>query len=155
MTSKDKDKDKDEIRKRLSSLVNFLNMQSLSAGDDPSWAANCIQLFLDGDEKTLDHAFGLHSSKRGLKPMESGEHDDWVVAAWQQVLSATPEGKMWPDTKTLAKIGRYFELGEKDNENTEDHIIASELKRTIIQYGPIIVKQLSEEIIIRVGETEE
>ncbi len=62
---------------------------------------------------------------------------------------------MWPDTKTLAKIGRYFELGEKDNENTEDHIIASELKRTIIQYGPIIVKQLSEEIIIRLGETEE
>ena len=148
-------KDKDEIRKRLSSLVNFLNMQSLFAGDNPSWAADCIQSFLDGDEKTLDHAFGLHSSKRGLKPMESGEHDDWVVAAWQQVLSVTPEGKMWPDTKTLAKIGRYFELGEKDNENTEDHIIASELKRTIIQYGPIIVKQLSEEIIIRVGETEE
>lgn len=74
-------KDKDEIRKRLSSLVNFLNMQSLFAGDGPAWAANCIQSFLDGDKKTIDHVFGLHSSKRGLKSMESGEHDDWVVAA--------------------------------------------------------------------------
>ena len=149
-----KPKDKDEIREQLSSLVNFLNMQSLFAGDDPSWAANCIKSFLDGREKTLDHAFGLRTSKRGPKQMNSGEHDDWVVSAWEEVISVTPKDKKWPDTKTLAKIGRYYGLGGRDSAIADDGGIASELKRILIRYGPIIVKQLSEEIIERLDETE-
>ena len=87
--------------------------------------------------------------------MESGEHDDWVVAAWQNVLGETPDGKMWPNTKVLAKIGRYYGLGGKNNESTEDYAIASELKRILIRYGPIIVEKLSEEINIRMNEIEE
>lgn len=83
-------KNKDEVREKLVSLGNFLNMQSVLAesvlrGQDTlTWAADCIQSYLDGKEKTLDHAFGLRSSKRGPKPMESGEHDDWVVNAMQE-----------------------------------------------------------------------
>lgn len=80
--------------------------------------------------------------------MESGEHDDWVVSALLSVNEATPEGKKWPDTKTLAKIGRYYGLGGKDFKNAADHGIASELKRILTRYNSIAINQLSNKIEI-------
>jgi hypothetical protein len=135
----------DEACEKLSRLMDFLSRQTLFPGDIPSWAANCIRAYLDGAEKSLDHAFGIRSSKRGPKPMTEGRHDDWVVAAWKRVLNETPDGKDWPDTKALAEIGRYFGLGGRGNEDTEDHAIASELKRILIRYHRIIIEQLSSE----------
>lgn len=143
-----------EIRERLSRLTGFLLKQSAFNGDTLSWAAGCLQSFLDGGAKTLDHAFGLRSSRTGRKPMQSGAHNDWVVAAMLKVVAATPLGSEWPDTKTMAKIGREFGLGGKDNANADDHGIASELKRILIRYQPIIVKQLSDEITARWNESQ-
>lgn len=145
----------DETRERLAMLSEFLRNQSAFAGDSLSWAADCIQSFLDGNEQTLDHAFGLKSSKRGPKPMESGAHDDWVVAAWCEVRSATPIGRDKPDTKTLAGIGRKYGLGGRSPEDADDHGIASELQRILDRYQPIITKQLSDELTARLNEKEE
>lgn len=67
---------KDEVQKKLGSVASFLHMHSVLPGDTLTWAADCIQSYLDGKKETLDHAFGIRSSKRGPKPMESGEHDE-------------------------------------------------------------------------------
>ena len=143
----------DEINSRLTRLADFLHKQSAFTGDNESWAADCIKSYLDGTEKTLDYAFGLRSSKRGPKPMVYGAHDDWVVAAWSDVISETPEDEDWPNTGVLADIGRYYGLGGKNNPDAEDHGIASELKRILNRYRRIIVKQLSDELTTRmVGE---
>ena len=143
-----KPRNKDEVREKLVSLVRSLKKNSTFEGDTSSWAADCIQTYLARSEKTLDHAFGLRSSKRGPKPMESGEHDDWVLAALLSVNEVTPEGEEWPDTKVLAKIGRFYGLGGEDNENTEDYAIASELKRILARYKSIAINQLINKIEI-------
>ena len=141
-----------EIRERLCRLKDFLFKQSAFDGDNLSWAADCIQRFLDDKENTLDHAFGLRSSKKGRKPMQSGEHDDWVPAAWEQIFLATPNDKEWPDTRTIAEIGREYGLGGIDPASADDHGIASELKRILIRYKPIIVKQFSDELTAKWNE---
>ena len=73
--------------------------------------------------------------------MQEGVSDDWVTAAFLRVVACTPKGKEWPDTETLAKIGRDFKRGGDD-----DHGIASELKRILTRYRSIIVKQVSDEL---------
>lgn len=144
----------DEVRERLNRLMDFLVTQSAFTGDNLSWAAICIKSYLDGSKKTLDHAFGLRDSKRGPKQMMEGTHDDWVVSAWCEVIGKAPLGKDFPNTATLAKIGRYYGLGGQDSANTEDHAIASELKRILKRYQPIIVKQLSDRISAGLDEAD-
>lgn len=156
--NEDKDKNKEmedknkDIKVRLKRVMDFLSKQSTFDGDSLSWAAHSIKLYLDGSEKTLDHAFGLRSSKTGKKPMESGTHDDWVAAAWCEVVTKTPIGKEYPSTKTMAKIGRYYGLGGKDASMSEDSGIASELKRILTRYRQIIVDQISTELSDRWNE---
>lgn len=146
--------DDEGTRDKIARLRDFLQKQSAFSGDNLSWAADCLTRFLTDEAKTLDHAFGLRSGKRGPKPMQSGEHDDWVVSAFFEVTKNTPPGEEWPNTKTLAGIGRYYGLGGRDNEDTEDHAIASEIKKILIRYKPIIIRQLNEEISKRWNEKE-
>jgi hypothetical protein len=116
-----KPKNKDEIREKLANVVDFLNMQSIIPGEDTlSWAADCIKSYLEGKEKSLDHAFGLRSSNKGQKQMKPSKHDNWVADALKLVLTKTPEGKPWPDIKELAKIGRFCGLGGGNQEDAED-----------------------------------
>lgn len=139
----------DKIRDQLTHVMAFLSKQSAFNGDSLSWAADSLKSYLDGNAKTLDHAFGLCSGKTGPKPMKSGTHDDWVAAAWVEVSSSTPIGKEYPDTKKMAEIGRYFGLGGKDPANADDHGIASHLKRILKSYHEIYVQQLSDELLNR------
>ena len=142
----------EEVRERLADVSDFLKAQSAFDGDSLSWAARCITEFLNGQARTLDHAFGLIVDKRQV-PMKEGVHDDWVAAAFLHVIACTPKGKEWPDTNTLAEIGRYFGLGGKDPANAENHGIASELKRIIERYRSIIVRQLGDELTAKRRET--
>ena len=142
----------DKIRDQLTDVMKFLSKQSAFDGDSLSWAADSIKLYLNGSEKTLDHAFGLRSSKTGKKTIESGTHDDWIAAAWYEVVTKTPIGKEYPSTKTMAEIGRYFGLGGKDASIAEDSGIASELKRILKRYRPIIADQISTELSDRLNE---
>lgn len=151
-------KSKDEIREKLANVGDFLNMQSVIPGEDTlSWAANCIKSYLEGKETSLDHAFGLHSSKGGAKPNKSSKHDDWVADALKLVLTKTPVGQKWPSTTDLAKIGRFCRPEWKDKENTEDHVIASELKHILSQYKSTAINQLSNKIEVTdiLNKTEE
>lgn len=149
-----KPRNKDEVREKLVSLVRSLKKNSTFEGDTSFWAADCIQSYLDGSEKTLDHAFGIRSSKRGPKAMESGKHDEWVAAALLSVQSKTPEGKKWPNTKDLADIGRFHGLGVGRKEDSGDHAIASELKGILDRYEKIALEQISKKINVKLDETE-
>lgn len=140
------DADQDSIAEQLREVRDFLKENSFFPDDALLWSANCLTAFLDGKAKSLDHAFGIRTSKRGPKPMDEGKHDDWVVAAWWKVKEATPMGSEWPNTKALAGIGRYFGLGGSDSKNAEDHAVASELKRILIRYRGFITKSVSAEI---------
>jgi len=64
------------------------------------------------------------------------------------VISRTPAGKEWPVTKDLADIGRFCGLGEKNNVDTDDESIASELKRILALYDSIAIEQLGKKIKI-------
>ncbi len=147
-----KPKSKEEIQEDLASVGTFLNMQSsLLPGDDTlSWAADCIQSYVEGKEKSLDLAFGLHGTeevKPGLAGTPSGEHDDWIATALRLVISKTPADKEWPVTKDLADIGRFCGLGEENND-TDDEFIATELKRILALYDSIAIEQLGKKIEI-------
>jgi hypothetical protein len=147
-----KPKSKEEIQENLASVGTFLSMQSaLLPGEDTlSWAAGCIRLYVEGKEKSLDLAFGLRSTERE-KPepaVPSGKHDDWIATALRLVISKTPAGKEWPVTKDLADIGRFCGLGEKNNNDTDDESIASELKRILALYDSIAIEQLGKKIKI-------
>jgi hypothetical protein len=147
-----KPKSKEEIQENLASVETFLSMQSaLLPGEDTlSWAAGCIRSYVEGKEKSLDLAFGLRSIERE-KPepaVPSGKHDDWIATALRLVISKTPAGKEWPVTKDLADIGRFCGLGEKNNTDTDDESIASELKRILALYDSIAIEQLGKKIKI-------
>ena len=147
-----KPKSKEEIQEDLASVGTFLNMQSsLLPGDDTlSWAADCIQSYVEGKEKSLDLAFGLRGTeevKPGPTGTPSGEHDDWIATALRLVISKTPADKEWPVTKDLADIGRFCGLGEENN-NTDDESIATELKRILALYDSIAIEQLGKKIEI-------
>jgi len=147
-----KPKSKEEIQENLASVGTFLSMQStLLPGEDTlSWAAECIRSYVEGKEKSLDLAFGLRSTERE-KPepaVPSGKHDDWIATALRLVISKTPAGKEWPVTKDLADIGRFCGLGEKNQTDTDDDFIASELKRILALYDSIAIEQLGEKIKI-------
>ena len=147
-----KPKSKEEIQESLSSVGIFLSMQSsLLPGEDTlSWAADCIQSYVEGKEKSLDLAFGLSGAKKvksasaGVPP---GEHDDWIATALRLVISKTPADKEWPVTKDLADIGRFCGLGEENND-TDDESIATELKRILALYDSIAIEQLGKKIEI-------
>ena len=146
-----KPKSKEEIQESLTSVGTFLSMQSsLLPGDDAlSWAADCIQSYVEGKEKSLDLAFGLRSTEE-VKPgaaTPSGEHDDWIATALRLVISKTPADEEWPITKDLADIGRFCGLGEKNND-TDDESIATELKRILALYDSIAIEQLGKKIEI-------
>ena len=146
-----KPKNKQEIQEDLASVGTFLSMQSsLLPGDDTlSWAADCIQSYVEGKEKSLDLAFGLRGAEE-VKPEPtgaSGEHDDWIATALRLVISKTPADKEWPVTKDLADIGRFCGLGEENN-NTDDESIATELKRILALYDSIAIEQLGKKIEI-------
>ena len=147
-----KPKNKQEIQEDLASVGTFLSMQSsLLPGDDTlSWAADCIQSYVEGKEKSLDLAFGLRGTeevKPGPAGTPSGEHDDWIATALRLVISKTPADKEWPVTKDLADIGRFCGLGEENN-NTDDESIATELKRILALYDSIAIEQLGKKIEI-------
>jgi len=147
-----KPKSKEEIQENLASVGTFLSMQSsLLPGEDTlSWAANCIQSYVEGKEKSLDLAFGLRGAEKvKLKPaaVPSGEHDDWIATALRLVILKTPADKEWPVTKDLADIGRFCGLGEKNND-TDDESIATELKRILALYDSIAIEQLGKKIEI-------
>ena len=151
-------KPEDEIREKLANVGDFLNMQSVIPGEDTlSWAADCIKSYLEGKEKSLDHAFGLHSNKGGTKSNKSSKYDDWVADALKLVLTKTPVGQKWPSTKELAKIGRFCRPEWKNKEDTEDHVIASELKHILSQYKSTAINQLSNKIKVTdiLNKTEE
>ena len=147
-----KPKSKEEIQENLASVGTFLNMQSsLLPGDDAlSWAADCIQSYVEGKEKNLDLAFGLRGAEE-VKPVPAstplGEHDDWIATALRLVISKTPADKEWPVTKDLADIGRFCGLGEENND-TDDESIATELKRILALYDSIAIEQLGKKIEI-------
>ena len=147
-----KPKNKQEIQEDLASVGTFLNMQSsLLPGEDTlSWAADCIQSYVEGKEKSLDLAFGLRGAEE-VKPepagAPSGEHDDWIATALRLVISKTPADKEWPVTKDLADIGRFCGLGEENND-TDDESIAAELKRILALYDSIAIEQLGKKIEI-------
>lgn len=151
-------KSEDEIIEKLANVGDFLNMQSVIPGEDTlSWAADCIKSYLEGKEESLDHAFGLSSNKGETKPNKSSNHDDWIADALKLVLTKTPIGQKWPSTKELAKIGRFCRPEWKDKENTEDSVIASELKHILSQYKSTAVNQLSNKIEVTdiLNKTEE
>jgi hypothetical protein len=147
-----KPKSKEEIQENLASVGTFLSMQSsLLPGEDAlSWAANCIQSYVEGKEKSLDLAFGLRGAEK-VKPepaaVPSGEHDDWIATALRLVISKTPADEEWPVTKDLADIGRFCGLGEENND-TDDESIATELKRILALYDSIAIEQLGKKIEI-------
>ena len=148
-----KPKSKEEIQEDLASVGTFLNMQSsLLPGDDTlSWAADCIQSYVEGKEKSLDLAFGLRGTeevKPGPAGAPSGEHDDWIATALRLVISKTPADKEWPVTKDLADIGRFCGLGGEENNDTDDEFIATELKRILALYDSIAIEQLGKKIEI-------
>ena len=148
-----KPKSKEEIKKNLASVGTFLNMQSaLLPGEDAlSWAAECIQLYIEGKEESLDLAFGLLGNKwekRESAVPSSNKHEDWIATALRLVILKTPEGKEWPVTKDLADIGRFCGLGEKNKNNSDDESIASELKNILALYDSIAIEQLSKKIRI-------
>ena len=148
-----KPKSKEEIQENLASVGAFLSMQSsLLPGDDAlSWAADCIQSYVEGKEKNLDLAFGLRGAEE-VKPVPastpSGEHDDWIATALRLVISKTPADKEWPVTKDLADIGRFCGLGGEENIDTDDESIATELKRILALYDSIAIEQLGKKIEI-------
>ena len=147
-----KPKNKQEIQEDLASVGTFLSMQSsLLPGEDTlSWAADCIQSYVEGKEKSLDLAFGLRGTeevKPGPAGTPSGEHDDWIATALRLVISKTPADKEWPVTKDLADIGRFCGLGEENND-TDDESIATELKRILALYDSIAIEQLGKKIEI-------
>ena len=147
-----KPKSKEEIQENLASVGTFLSMQSsLLPGEDTlSWAADCIQSYVEGKEKSLDLAFGLRGTeevKPGPAGTPSGEHDDWIATALRLVISKTPADKEWPVTKDLADIGRFCGLGEENND-TDDEFIATELKRILALYDSIAIEQLGKKIEI-------
>jgi len=151
-----KPKNREEIQENLASVGTFLSMQSsLLPGEDTlSWAASCIQSYVEGREESLDLAFGLCDAEK-VKPgpagMPSGEHDDWIATALRLVISKTPANKEWPVTKDLADIGRFCGLGggegEKNND-TDDESIATELKRILALYDSIAIEKLGKKIEI-------
>ena len=148
-----KPKNREEIQENLASVGSFLSMQSsLLPGEDAlSWAADCIQSYVEGKEKSLALAFGLRSTEE-VKPgaaTPSGEHDDWIATALRLVISKTPADKEWPVTKDLADIGRFCGLGggEKNND-TDDESIATELKRILALYDSIAIEKLGKKIEI-------
>mgnify|MGYP003327153070 CR=1 FL=1 len=151
-----KPKNREEIQENLASVGTFLSMQSsLLPGEDAlSWAASCIQSYVEGREKSLDRAFGLRGAEK-IKPGPTGappgEHDDWIATALRLVISKTPADKEWPVTKDLADIGRFCGLkrggGEKNND-TDDESIATELKRILALYDSIAIEKLGKKIEI-------
>lgn len=150
-----KPKNREEIQENLASVGTFLSMQSsLLPGEDAlSWAASCIQSYVEGREESLDLAFGLRNPEK-VKPgpagLPSGEHDDWIATALRLVISKTPANKEWPATKDLADIGRFCGLGgegEKNND-TDDKSIATELKRILALYDSIAIEKLGKKIEI-------
>jgi len=146
-----KPKSKEEIQENLASVGTFLSMQSsLLPGEDTlSWAADCIQSYVEGKEKSLDLAFGLRSAEKvKSEPAGAplGEHDDWIATALRLVISKTPADKEWPVTKDLADIGRFCGLGEANNDTDDD--IATELKRILALYDSIAIEQLGKKIEI-------
>ena len=147
-----KPKSKEEIQENLASVGTFLSMQSsLLPGEDTlSWAADCIQSYVEGKEKSLDLAFGLRGAEK-VKPGPAGvlpgEHDDWIATALRLVISKTPADKEWPIAKDLADIGRFCGLGEENND-TDDESIATELKRILALYDSIAIEQLGKKIEI-------
>ena len=148
-----KPKSKEEIQEGLASVGTFLSMQSsLLPGEDTlSWAADCIQLYVEGKEKNLDLAFGLRDAEKvrpGPAGVPSGEHDDWIATALRLVISKTPADKEWPVTKDLADIGRFCGLGGEENNDTDDESIATELKRILALYDSIAIEQLGKKIEI-------
>ena len=147
-----KPKSKEEIQENLASVGTFLSMQSsLLPGEDTlSWAADCIQSYVEGKEKSLDLAFGLRSAEKvKSEPVGAplGEHDDWIATALRLVISKTPADEEWPVTKDLADIGRFCGLGEENND-TDDESIATELKRILALYDSIAIEQLGKKIEI-------
>jgi hypothetical protein len=148
-----KPKSKEEIQEGLASVGTFLSMQSsLLPGENTlSWAADCIQSYVEGKEKSLDLAFGLRDAekvKSGPAGVPSGEHDDWIATALRLVISKTPADKEWPVTKDLADIGRFCGLGGEENNDTDDESIATELKRILALYDSIAIEQLGKKIEI-------
>ena len=147
-----KPKSKNEIQENLASVGTFLSMQSaLLPGEDTlSWAAECIRTYIESNEKSLDQAFGLCSteSEEPEPTVSSGKDDDWIATAFRLVISKTPEGKEWPVTKDLADIGRFCGLRGKNNKDTDDAAIASELKRILTLYDSIAIEQLNKKIKI-------
>ncbi len=150
-----KPKNREEIQENLASVGTFLSMQSsLLPGEDAlSWAASCIQSYVEGREESLDLAFGLRNPEK-VKPgpagLPSGEHNDWIATALRLVISKTPANKEWPATKDLADIGRFCGLGgegEKNND-TDDKSIATELKRILALYDSIAIEKLGKKIEI-------
>ena len=147
-----KPKNREEIQENLASVGTFLSMQSsLLPGEDAlSWAASCIQSYVEGREESLDLAFGLCDAEK-VKPgptgVPSGEHDDWIATALRLVISKTPADKEWPVTKDLADIGRFCGLGVGNND-TDDESIAAELKRILALYDSIAIEKLGKKIEI-------
>ena len=146
------DKGPADVLEKLQLLVNFLRDQSAFDGDLQDWAAEAITRYIDGSAnvKTLDHAFGLKSSKRGRKAglLEEGQHEAWVVEAFFDVLAATPIGKNWPNTRVLAKISRDYPLRKtiQSADDETDGALASELKKILERYRPLVIARLAKRI---------
>tara|TARA_Y100001936_G_scaffold240400_1_gene274808 strand:- start:29289 stop:29753 length:465 start_codon:yes stop_codon:yes gene_type:complete len=142
-------KNKKKILKDLTSVGIFLNMQSslLPGEDSLSWAAECIQSYVDGRAKSLDQAFGLHTTRKEKSEsvIPPNKHDEWIATALRLIISKTPAGEEWPTTKDLAKIGRFCGLKDK---NKNDESIALELKRIIAMYDSAAIEQLGKKIEI-------
>lgn len=117
------------------------------------WAAECIGAFIDGREPSLDHAFGLRTSKRGAKPgqLDDGVHSDWAPEAWMDVLRATPVGQEWPSTKQLADIAKQYPLRKciAETDAAEDSALAADLKKILSRYKPQILAHWSRVLLDR------
>lgn len=132
-------KAKQEIIDKLTELRDFLMAQSavddFGPIDEATWAADCLDSFLKGQAKTLDHAFGLKAN-RGRKPVDdAGTYSGWILDAWWEYFLADRAKEA--DTVIAARIGRKYGLGGKGGDDA-DSAVASQLKRELERYRHVL-----------------
>lgn len=144
-----------DVRKKLRLVQRTLQDVASPFDEHLMWAAECIGAFIDERAPSLDHAFGLRTSKRGAKPgrLDEGKHADWAPDAWMDVIRVTPPGRDWPSTKQLADIAKQYPLRKciEKTDEAEDHALAADLKRILDRYKPQIKAHWSRVLLERLN----
>ncbi len=116
----------EESREALKLAADYL-VKNRPLSKQMLFVAGAIYKFLDGEETTLDHAFGFQKGQGKYKRVDDPKHIDLVYKALQMQL----KGKPW---RTISELSGYR---EKEFRRLWNRYINQAIQQMVDQAKPI------------------